>query len=66
VADPGVSLTNDDKMVVTGWGKITNDETQFQKTYSEFGAPSRCLDIKHFYSLIFPLAKWAKSQAYNE
>jgi hypothetical protein len=53
-------------MVVTGWGRITNNETLSRQTYSEVGAASRCLAIKHFYSLIFSLAKWAKSQALNE
>jgi hypothetical protein len=66
VADPGISLTNDDKLVVTGWGRTTNNESEYQKTYSEIGAGSRCLPIKHFYLLIFSLAKWAKSQAFNE
>jgi hypothetical protein len=66
VADPGISLTNDDKMVVTGWGRTTNDALESKKIYEEVGAPSRCLPIKHLYLLIFSLAKWDKSQAFNE
>ncbi len=66
MTDPGISLTNDDKLVVTGWGRVTNDVFEYQKTYSEVNAASRCLAIKHFYSLIFSLAKWAKSKAFNE
>ena len=43
--DPGHHLHESDKLVVTGWGKVTNDAVESRRRYTQYGVPSRTLQV---------------------
>jgi hypothetical protein len=45
-SDSGNELTADDKVMVSGWGKVTNVESEFRESYERYGAASRTLQVK--------------------
>ena len=48
--DPGRELEKGAQLVVTGWGKITNNDSITEKNVDEFDAPTRTLQ-----KLVIPL-----------
>jgi len=43
--DPGQRLREGDSFIVTGWGKVTNDNIETRISYTEYGTASRTLQV---------------------
>ena len=50
--DPGTDLGQGAELVVTGWGKVTNNDSITEKNVDEFDAPTRTLQ-----KLVIPLVE---------
>jgi hypothetical protein len=57
--NPGFDLTKVKEAIITGWGRVSNDDAQVNQNFRDFNAPTR-LAVKSFHILTLFMVNTSK------